>query len=96
MNYKISGLGLSEGLRYVPLRDLRHTHATLMLEAGVDVVVVSRRLGHSTVAITDTHYLRTKRSADQAAASAFDTMLAAASGKASQAAAGGKTTRDNG
>lgn len=64
-------------LRYVPLRDLRHTHATLMLEAGVDVVVVSRRLGHSTIAITDAHYLRPKRSADQAAADAFGALLVA-------------------
>lgn len=68
--------------RYVPLRDLRHTHATLMLEAGVDVVIVSRRLGHSTVAITDTHYLRPKRSADAAAADAFGKLLALHGGKA--------------
>ena len=63
-------------LRYVPLRDLRHTHATLMLEAGVDVVVVSRRLGHSTVAITDAHYLRPRRSADRKAADALGDLLA--------------------
>lgn len=63
-------------LRYVPLRDLRHTHATLMLEAGVDVVVVSRRLGHSNVTITDKHYLRPKRSSDQAAADKFGQLLA--------------------
>jgi len=62
-------------LRYVPLRDLRHSHATLMLEAGVDVVVVSRRLGHSTLAITDAYYLRPKRAADQAAADAFGALL---------------------
>lgn len=65
----------SKDLRYVPLRDLRHTHATLLLEAGVDVVVVSRRLGHSTIAITDQHYLRPKRSADQAAADAFGALF---------------------
>lgn len=76
------------GLRYLPLRDLRHTHATLMLEAGVDVVVVSRRLGHSTIAITDAHYLRPKRSADRAAADAFGAMLAAAGDKGGVAAAG--------
>ena len=67
----------SKDLRYVPLRDLRHTHATLMLEAGVDVVVVSRRLGHSTIAITDLHYLRPKRSADRSAADAFGDLLVA-------------------
>lgn len=72
-------------LRYLPLRDLRHSHGTLMLEAGVDVVRVSRRLGHSTVAITDAYYLRPKRAADQAAADAFGSLLNKASVKADHA-----------
>lgn len=41
--------GLSEKFR---LYDLRHTHATLLLQAGVHPKVVSERLGHSTIAIT--------------------------------------------
>lgn len=36
----------------IRLHDLRHTHATLMLAAGVPVKVVSERLGHSTPAFT--------------------------------------------
>jgi len=32
--------------------DLRHTHATLALEAGIHPKVVSERLGHATVSIT--------------------------------------------
>jgi integrase len=36
----------------IRLHDLRHTHATLALHAGVHPKVVSERLGHSTVAIT--------------------------------------------
>ena len=31
---------------------MRHTWATLALEAGVDVAVVSKRLGHSSPVIT--------------------------------------------
>lgn len=31
---------------------MRHTHATLALEAGVHPKVVQERLGHSTIAIT--------------------------------------------
>ncbi len=36
----------------IRFHDLRHTHATLMLMAGVPPKVVSERLGHATVAFT--------------------------------------------
>ena len=36
----------------VTLKGLRHTHATLLLQAGVQPKVVQERLGHSTIAIT--------------------------------------------
>lgn len=36
----------------IRLHDLRHTHATLSLQAGVHVKIVSERLGHSSVTIT--------------------------------------------
>jgi integrase len=41
-----------QGLRRIRLHDLRHTHATLALQAGVPAKVVSDRLGHSSVAFT--------------------------------------------
>jgi integrase len=37
---------------YIGVHGLRHTSATLALDAGVDVRVVSQRLGHSSVGIT--------------------------------------------
>jgi integrase len=40
------------GLPRIRLHDLRHTHATLALEAGVHPKIVSERLGHSTVSLT--------------------------------------------
>jgi integrase len=40
------------GLPVIRLHDLRHTAATLMLEAGIDVKVVSDTLGHANVRIT--------------------------------------------
>ncbi len=43
-------------LRRVGLHDLRHGQASLMLAAGVDMVIVSKRLGHSTVTITTDLY----------------------------------------
>ena len=35
-----------------PTIDLRHTHATLALQAGIHPKVVSERLGHATISIT--------------------------------------------
>jgi len=40
------------GQRVIRFHDVRHTHATLLLEAGVDVSVVSRRIGHGDVGFT--------------------------------------------
>ena len=40
------------GLPRIRLHDLRHTHATLLLKAGVHIKVVSERLGHSTPGFT--------------------------------------------
>jgi integrase len=40
------------GVPRIRLHDLRHTHATLALAAGVHPKVVSERLGHSTVSMT--------------------------------------------
>jgi integrase len=40
------------GVRRIRFHDLRHTHATLALQAGVHPKVVSERLGHSSITIT--------------------------------------------
>jgi integrase len=40
------------GVPRIRFHDLRHTHATLALQAGVPAKVVSERLGHATVAFT--------------------------------------------
>jgi hypothetical protein len=44
------------GLRRIRFHDLRHTHATIALRAGVPVKVVSERLGHASPTITLTIY----------------------------------------
>ena len=36
----------------IPLHGLRHTYASLALAKGVNAAIVSRRLGHATVAFT--------------------------------------------
>ncbi len=55
--------GISQEVRF---HDLRHTHATWLLASGVNVKVVSERLGHSNIRITlDTyaHVLKTMQTA---------------------------------
>lgn len=39
-------------VRIIRLHDLRHTHGTLLIAAGVPVKVVSERLGHARPAFT--------------------------------------------
>jgi integrase len=44
------------GLPRIRLHDLRHTWATLALVAGVDIRMVSERLGHANILITSNTY----------------------------------------
>ena len=56
---------------------LRHTHASALIAAGVDVVTVSRRLGHSSPSITLGVYGHLFGRADEAAALAIGKVLGA-------------------
>ena len=61
---------LTDELKLPRLRfhDLRHTSATLALEAGVPVKAVSERLGHSDVAMTLSRYAHVTESVEREAA----------------------------
>jgi integrase len=59
----------------IRLHDLRHTHATLALEAGVHPKIVSDRLGHATVGITLDLYSHVSPSLDEAAAETIAALL---------------------
>lgn len=63
------------GLANVRFHDLRHTHATLMLMAGIHPKIVSERLGHSKVAITLDIYSHIVPGLQEAAAESFDKLL---------------------
>jgi integrase len=63
------------GVSKVRLHDLRHTHASLMAMAGQPLDVISKRLGHSNIAITAERYLSVYTSRDKAASEAFATLL---------------------
>jgi integrase len=56
------------GLKRISLHGLRHTHATLALKAGVPIHVVSKRLGHSGIAVTLQYYSFVLPGMDQSAA----------------------------
>jgi len=59
----------------IRFHDLRHTHASLLLKAGIHPKVVSERLGHSSITITLDRYSHLLPGMQEAAAKAFDTLL---------------------
>src|SRR5690606_12168912 len=63
------------GLPATTLHDLRHTHATLLLKAGVPVKVVSERLGHSNPGFTMTVYQHVIPGMQAEAAATFARLL---------------------
>ncbi|GAG37906.1 unnamed protein product, partial [marine sediment metagenome] len=79
--HRISG---KAGLTNIRLHDLRHTHATLMLKAGVHPKVVSERLGHATVAFTLDIYSHVLPGLQEAAAEKFDRIFEEVANKNSE------------
>ena len=63
------------GLPRIRLHDLRHTHATLLLKAGVPIKVVSERLGHATPAFTMATYQHVLPGMQAEAARTFAALL---------------------
>jgi len=63
------------GLKGIRIHDLRHTHASLMLKAGIHPKVVSERLGHANIGITLDLYGHVLPWLQEAAAVKFDRIL---------------------
>jgi len=61
----------------VTFHALRHTHASMLIAAGVDVLTISRRLGHSKPSTTLDVYGHLFKGADAAAATAIDAIFKA-------------------
>lgn len=57
------------------LYDLRHTHASLLLLAGVHPKIVSERLGHSSIVITLDTYSHVIPSLQRESADRLDAVL---------------------
>lgn len=67
----------SAGLPWVPLTCLRHSWATISLEAGAAIEDVSVALGHSTVDTCIQHYLQSFRTVVRRAGTCYEAALAA-------------------
>ncbi len=68
----IASLG---GLPHVTFHALRHSHASALIAANVDVLTISRRLGHGSASITLGVYGHLFSDTDNRAASAIDAAL---------------------
>lgn len=66
----------AEKLPALSLHELRHTHATLLIQAGVPISEVSRRLGHSDIAVTLSVYAHWLPENDKAASDAIAKVFA--------------------
>lgn len=60
----------------ITLHSLRHAHASQLIDAGVDVVTISKRLGHASPNITSQIYAHLFRKRDDKAAEAINAALA--------------------
>ena len=70
-----SDLAKKCGISASRLHDARHSHASIMLKAGVHPRIVQERLGHSTIAITLDIYSHVFPGLQEAAAKRFDDTL---------------------
>src|SRR5262245_8091648 len=66
----------SIGLPDVTFHALRHTHASQLIDQGVDIVTISKRLGHSKPDITLRIYAHLFQKNDGKAAAAINAALA--------------------
>ena len=62
----------------IRVHDLRHTHASLLLAAGMPVKVVSERLGHASPTVTLTVYAHVMPGNQRQAADTFAALITGA------------------
>jgi len=75
VSHNFSQLMRGSELPYINFHGMRHTHATLLLAAGVNPKVVSERLGHASVAFTLDTYSHVLPTTQAEAAEKFDAMV---------------------
>ena len=57
INYRLKVLCINANIPIITIHSLRHTHASLLLFAGVSIASVATRLGHSSMTTTQETYL---------------------------------------
>jgi len=67
----------AKNLPRVTFHALRHTHASILINGGVDILTISRRIGHSKPSVTFDVYGHLVGGADAAAANAIAKLLKA-------------------
>ena len=68
------------GMPEITFHALRHTHASQLIDAGVDIVTISKRLGHASPDVTLRVYAHLFRRDDDKAAAAINAALAGSAG----------------
>jgi integrase len=59
----------------ITFHSLRHTHASQLIDQGVDIVTISKRLGHSKPDVTLRIYAHLFRKDDSKAAAAINAVI---------------------
>lgn len=76
-----------ENKQYLPalnFHGLRHTHATLLISENMDILTISKRLGHSNTSTTLNNYGHLIKKADRVASDKFENLLNKNTGKSSE------------
>ncbi len=63
-------------MRHIRFHDLRHTHATLLLLAGINPKIVQERLGHASIDMTLDTYSHLTLANQGVAVTALDSIIA--------------------
>lgn len=68
-------VGMEDLIGKFTIHSFRHTHATLLIDAGLPVKTVSKRLGHSNVETTFKYYVHDLPGRQEEAAAKFDEIM---------------------